>query len=348
MPSLKTPVPFAPKPVRTTATLFAIAVTFGFADTPKPKTETPASPPSGTEQAISEGKVSIEQATDGKTVRVIIAGNHFCTYHLEGFTSPIIYPIYNPSGTGMTRDWPVIETGREGEERDHPHHKSVFIGHQGINGTDFWHGKGRVVHQRIIQSENGERLGTLQTENLWKDAQGETVLSEIRTLTFGSRNGARLIDIELDLRATAGDVTFEEFKDGFVGIRTHPHLRLKPNPKKGVPEVFGHAINSEGVAGKAIWGQRANWVHYWGTVEQKDAGFAFFAAPNNPRSPTWWHARDYGLISANPFGPTKNGADGELVIKAGASLKLRYRMLFHSSSQEAAAIGEQYQAFANE
>ena len=35
-----------------------------------------------------------------------------------------------------------------------------------------------------------------------------------------------ILDLEINLHATNKDLVFEEFKDGFVGIRTHPDLRL--------------------------------------------------------------------------------------------------------------------------
>ena len=72
----------------------------------------------------------------------------------------------------------------------------------------------------------------------------------------------------------------------------------------------GKARNSEGIEGKAIWGKRADWVHYHGTVKGKAAGIAFMSHPSNltrKGEKSWWHARDYGLISANPFAPKKLG-----------------------------------------
>ena len=77
--------------------------------------------------------------------------------------------------------------------------------------------------------------------------------------------------MEINIHATNQDLVFEEFKDGFVGIRTHPHLRLNPSPKHGVKEVFGKARNSEGIEGKSIWGRRADWFHYHGKIEGKEA-----------------------------------------------------------------------------
>lgn len=298
--------------------------------------------------------VTIREAGDD-ILRVEIEGRHFTDYHLRGFSNPILYPIHNPDGTGMTRDWPIVEDGRKGEQHDHLHHKSLFIGHQGVNGADFWHEKphkkaGTIEHLRLIETRSGQDRALLRTLNLWKDADGEPVCSDTRELQFGTVGDkrARYIDLELNIHASHGDLVFQEFKDGFIGIRTHPHLRLTANPKQGVPEVYGKAENSSGTNGEGIWGEKANWVHYWGQVEGKPAGIAFLAHPHNPRSPTWWHARSYGLIAANPFGPKKSGGDGQLRLPAGQTLTLRYRLLFHSDAYKAADIAGQFAAYAAE
>ena len=55
-----------------------------------------------------------------------------------------------------------------------------------------------------------------------------------------------------------------------------------------------------------------------------------FDAPGNHGHPSHWHARDYGLFAANPFGLHDfTGAPpgtGDLAIPAGGALTLRYRI----------------------
>ena len=53
---------------------------------------------------------------------------------------------------------------------------------------------------------------------------------------------------------------------------------------------------------KPIWGKRADWVDYYGNVAGEIVGIAIFDHPKNLRHPTYWHARSYGLLAANPFG----------------------------------------------
>jgi hypothetical protein len=43
----------------------------------------------------------------------------------------------------------------------------------------------------------------------------------------------------------------------------------------------------------------------------------------------WWHARDYGLMAGNPFGPL-NQKGLRKVIKPGTALHLRYAAVIHS------------------
>ena len=51
-----------------------------------------------------------------------------------------------------------------------------------------------------------------------------------------------------------------------------------------------------------IWGKRADWVRLEGTKDGKTIGIAIFNHPASACYPTYWHARGYGLFSANPLG----------------------------------------------
>ena len=147
------------------------------------------------------------------------------------------------------------------------------------------------------------------------------------------------------MHASHGDLTFSEYKDGFVGLRTHPHLRPKPNPGKGVQEVFGQAVNSEGVEEKGIWGQLANWVHYWGKVEGKDAGVAILSHPSNLRQSLLVACPRLRVDRSQPVWSKRSKGISKLVLPAGQTLTLRYRFLFHGLSKEEADIDRRYSAY---
>ncbi len=95
---------------------------------------------------------------------------------------------------------------------------------------------------------------------------------------------------------------FGDTKEGAFAIRL-----VEPfTERKG-----GHIVDADGrVSMKNVWGKRSNWVDYTATVDSEPLGVAIFDHPSNPRHPTYWHARDYGLFALNPFG--RNAFDPKL------------------------------------
>ena len=80
-------------------------------------------------------------------------------------------------------------------------------------------------------------------------------------------------------------------------------------------------------------------------------GVAIFDHPSNPRHPTWWHARAYGLVAANAFGvhnfESKPAGTGDFTIEAGESATFRYRFLFHEGDVERGKIAWHYHQFSS-
>jgi hypothetical protein len=97
------------------------------------------------------------------------------------------------------------------------------------------------------------------------------------------------------------------------------------------------------------WGKRAAWCDYSGPVNGKTVGIAIFDSPQNPRHPTWWHVRDYGLFAANPFGAhyfeKKAVREGDLKVPAGKSITFRYRLVLHEGNEKEANIAALYDKF---
>jgi hypothetical protein len=84
-------------------------------------------------------------------------------------------------------------------------------------------------------------------------------------------------------------------------------------------------------------------------VGGKTVGIAIFDHPSNPRHPTTWHVRDYGLFAVNPFGihdfEKKPKGAGNLTIPAGKSVTFRYRFYIHSGTTEEAKVAERYEDY---
>jgi len=302
--------------------------------------------------------VELKQEADKVTVN--IDGKLFTEYHFTGARRPYLYPIIGPTGGAMTRHWP-LQDDLATEERDHPHHKGLWWGHRMVNGAGFWEDSakpdakiGQMIHDGFAEVKSGDDQGFLRAKNKWViDGTNELVGTDERTITFYKGKDGPMIDFAITIKAGDKEMVFGDDKDGSMAIRVPESMRVdKPKAKgeKTVPKGDGHIVTSEGKKDAEAWGTRANWCDYWGPVEGKTAGVAMFDNPANPRHPTWWHVRTYGLFAANPFGqaqfeklPDKNA--GEFKVPAGQSVTFRYRFYFHEGDTDQAKVGEHYKDY---
>lgn len=294
----------------------------------------------------------------GDRILVTVDGEPFTEYRPGGEADggghlPYLYPVYGPGGQALTRNWPMAEA--EGEERDHPHHRSLWFAHgavglaDGSKRYDIWNGRdgSAIVHRKILAVESGES-GALRTANSWVDPDGDEMLGEERTMTFlagtfDTGQAWRAIDFDVRLRAGDAAVVLGDTKEGTMAIRVASTLRHQGE------HAAGAMLNSEGVEGADVWGKRASWVHYSGPVDGKPVGIAILDHPENFRHPTWWHARAYGLFAGNPFGvhhfeKAKKGT-GDWTIPAGGELRLRYRLLFHEGEVSAEQLDSELASY---
>jgi Methane oxygenase PmoA len=281
-------------------------------------------------------------------VRVTLNGQSFSEYRFQDVSRPFLFPILGPDGEHFTRRWPQEDPG--GEEKDHPHHRGLWWAHGDANGVDFWSelkDAGRTVHQSFAALKSGRNEGVISSRNLWVAKDGRNIASDLRTLRFYVPKGPeRIVDFEITVTASHGDLTLGDTKEGTMAIRLAESMRLAQ--PKGVAGA-GHIVNSEGQHDGATWGKRAKWCDYYGPVGGKTVGVAIFDHPGNPRYPTWWHVRDYGLFAANPFGvhdfEKKDKGAGNLTIPAGKSVTFRYRFIFHPGDTAAAGVDAQFEAW---
>jgi hypothetical protein len=294
-------------------------------------------------EAPKEGAMGVKVVEAGKTVRVEIDGQLFTEYHPQDADRPFFFPVIGPTGENVTRNWPVIKDV-EGEERDHPHHRGLWYAHGAVNGLDFWtEGKGpKILHQKFTKLESGADTGVIESEDLWVDKAGQSVCSDVRRHVFYRRAGERMLDFEITLIASHGKLVLGDTKEGSMALRVASTMRAKG------PAVPGHILNSEGVRDGETWGKRAAWCAYYGPVKDQTVCLVMLDHPSNPRYPTWWHVRDYGLFAANPFGQHQfeGKGSGDLTVNEGERITFRYRFVFLKGEADAAKIGELQKAFA--
>ena len=294
---------------------------------------------------------------DGK-VRVEIDGQLFTEYCYKGAPHVYYHPVIGPGGAKMTRSWPMAEA--EGEERDHPHHRSMWFSHGDVNGFDFWAENkpgakskekiGTIEHEKLLEAKGGEKEGVVSARLKWVAPDGTIPVTSVQTLrVHDTKEDERVCDIEVTLTAGEKDVVFGDTKEGTMGIRIAETMRLKQ--PKNHPPGEGHIVNSEGIKDGATWGKKAAWVDYSGPVGGKTLGIGMFDHPKNPTHPTRWHVRDYGLFAANPFcghEMDKSLEKGAAAYKlpAGQSVTFKYRIFIHEGDAEAAKVADRYSEYA--
>jgi hypothetical protein len=295
----------------------------------------------------------VELTRRGYHVDVQIGGRPFATYSFDpSVAKPYWSPLRSAQGTVVTRGFPMTPAAT-GEDRDEPHQRAMYFAHGDINGFDFWGEAafprwsdhplstfGRTVFRTIDEIRGGADRGSLQATFDLVAPTG-TIAEETQTYRIGGDEQSRTIDCEFAIHATHGPIVMGDTKEGTFAIRVVKALDSPP----------GHMINASGASGeKAIWGKRSNWVDYYGRAAGEDVGVAIFDHPQNLRAPTYWHARAYGLLAANPFGIKPFTGDrrqnGSYDIPAGGSLVLRYRVFIHHGNPSQAGVADEYRRFA--
>jgi hypothetical protein len=262
---------------------------------------------------------------------------------------PYWFPVLDPHGQRVTRSYPMESVF--GEDQDHKHHRSLWVAYGDVNKTDDWSEEpkcGTQTHQGFRHVGAGGAVVTLDEDVCWRSHAGDPVLDERRLWRYWKvRGGARLLDLSVDLRPAAGlaEVIFGDTKEGgLCSVRVASSMDVRRG--KG-----GRIENSRGGVDEGqTWGKRAEWCDYSGPVAGRTSGIAILDHPQSFRHPTWWHVRDYGLMTANCFAWSEYTGDktqnGSHHLKAGETLSFRYRVYVHDGDAAAGAVARRWTDFA--
>lgn len=287
--------------------------------------------------ALLAAPAFVPAASGGSDVKIEALGQDEFTVHIDGgeFTSyrhvgsaysekPIFYPVYSPRGSEVNRQFPMVR-GNADEQADHPHHQSAYFTYGDVNGVDYWNRD--IRSKRHIEHKNATVDGdTLRLKLEWIDPEEEVVLDEAKNVTFGGADGVRWMDHDITLTARKKAVIGDS-KEGAFGMRVSGRLKEKGGT--------GKYINAEGLEGSGrVWGKTSPWVALRGNVRGADGNdeevtIAIFSHPSTVHHPPYWHARDYGLFTANPFGRRgydKNADARETPLEPGESLRVRMKI----------------------
>jgi hypothetical protein len=293
-------------------------------------------------RAAENADVKLTQEQDA--VHVTIGGKPFTTYHVgsndgKPYVRPFFYPVRAADGTPVTADQ-LTEGG------DHPHHRSMYVAHGAVNGADHWALRGANSPKQRHAKFNKVEGNTIEQALVWEDKAGEPMLKENRTLRFAALpDGSRAVDFTLVFEPVDEPVTFEDTKEaGLCTIRA-----AKQISQKGSVVV----ANATGATGeKNIWGKPAKWCDISGKIDGKPYGIAILDHPSNPRHPSNWHVREYGLMGANVFGlhdfDKKNPkGTGDFKMEKGKPVTFKYRVIIHPGDAKSAELDEKWANFAS-
>jgi hypothetical protein len=279
-------------------------------------------------------------------ISVNVDGKPFTVFHYGAESGkPYLAPLRSASGKIVTRRFPMEEAA--GDSTDHLHHTGLWFSYDDVNGVKFWENHPSYTHPNmgriVVRSadfKEGDKSGTLTAIMEWRDASGKMLLLDARNMVFHSDPKLRVIDFEITLTA-AEDVTFGDTKEGAFAIRLAESLTEK---------MGGRMSDADGRAGMAqVWGKRSDWVDYSGEVDGEKLGIAIFDHPQNPRHPTYWHARDYGLFALNPFGahafdPAQ--PESRWKLPKGQKLVFQWRVVIHPGDAQSGRIADLYREYA--
>lgn len=267
-------------------------------------------------------KIAFEDKS-GKLV-ITIGDKTFGTYVYRGEKIPRPYfeNVYAPNGVKATRNYPTLA----GDQEDHPHHPGIFFTFGDMNGFDYWHLKGRTIHERfVVEPRVGKGKATFTVKNRYLPPTGDdTVCSETCRYTLRVTQRGYRLEMDTELTAADHDIHIGSKEEGGLAVRIATPLCVENG---GTMHDDQGRMNED-----QIWSKPAAWLDYSGPIEGQHVGILLMTHPDN-FSKSWWHARDYGVFAANPFGPL-NAPNKKTPIRNGESLHLRFAVLVHSHPQK--------------
>lgn len=226
-------------------------------------------------------------------------------------------------GQQVTRNSPP----RAGDLDDHPTmHPGLWLAFGDLAGADFWRNKGKVKHDGFGKEPTGSAgKGEFAVRNVY-EADDKVICREECTIAISTCQSGYLIAWTSVFRGEQ-EFVFGDQEEMGLGARVATSLAVV----KG-----GEIVDSAGrTNGKQVWGQQADWCQYGGEMNGRRIGVVLMPGPTNFRT-SWFHARDYGLVVANPFGQKAftKGEASRMVVPAGQAFALRFGVLVYDTPSD--------------
>ena len=280
---------------------------------------------------LSAAKITAVKA--GSKINVTIDNKYFTSYIFSDDEKyPFFYPVNGPASGGS------VTSMRNAE---YPHHSSLFFGCDLVNGGNYWQEgleRGRIISVNAEITKQGGDTVIITDECIWSRPGAISPVKDTRTITITAPSAnINQIDVEITMEMLI-DVTIKKTNHSLFSVRMAADLSVKNG---------GTMINAEGIKSeKDTFGKNSPWMDFYGKRGDATEGLAIFQHPSNPWYPSPWFTRDYGFMSPTPMYWPENGT--ETILKKGAVINLRYRVLVHSGDHDQAKIAAAFEKYKNE
>ncbi|MEA3224898.1 MAG: DUF6807 family protein, partial [Planctomycetota bacterium] len=242
---------------------------------------------------------------------------------------PYFTNLKAPLGVQVTRRHPP----RKGIDADDhaTMHPGLWLAFGDISGNDFWRNKARVKHAGFVREPYADSKHAGFTVRNQYVAGERIVCEETCKITILNRPSAYLILWDSEFNSDKQSFYFGDQEEMGLGVRLATPIVVKN--RKG-----GRICDGKGnVNEKQIWGKPSLWCDYAGLIDGVFAGVMIMPDPDN-FAPCRWHVRDYGFMTANPFGKKafNLGAPGKVIVNKDKPLHLSFGILLHSSNNKRA------------
>ncbi|MEZ6072629.1 MAG: DUF6807 family protein [Pirellulales bacterium] len=239
-----------------------------------------------------------------------------------------LHPVWSPSGTVLTDDFP----------QDHFHHHGIFWAwpHVVVGGQEYDLWSGAEIRQRFIRwidRRMGPVAAVLAVENGWFVAERCVMIERVWMRAFRADGGHRALDVTLTLIPQDRPVTLQGAAGKSYGGLT---MRFAPRDDKRTVITVPSGLTTDDLPDTPL-----PWADFTSLFAgaSKPAGATVMVDPAHPAFPPTWLTRHYGALFVG-----YPGVDPQ-TFASGEPITLGYRVDLHDGQPASQELARGYRAY---